>query len=150
LAAEIIENRPINLTPISDSTLRQARGWLDECMQNHDECQKPDTSFTPTRLVEIIPKDFRSAFRLCETGSQYRSYAALSYCWGGDQAFKTTLKSLPAYLEEIPEDLPQTLLDAIYVATQLGLRYVWIDALCIIQDSDEDKGGNENQSLLPG
>lgn len=118
-------------------------------MREHDKCPKPDTSFTPTRLVEIIPNDGQSTFRLCETGSQYHSYAAISYCWGGDQAFKTTLESLPMYLKEIPKDLPQTLLDSIQVATQLSLQYVWIDALCIIQDSDQDKGMKQNQPLLP-
>ncbi|KAF2739806.1 HET-domain-containing protein, partial [Polyplosphaeria fusca] len=67
-------------------------------------------------------------------------YAALSYCWGGSQTFKTTTRSLSGYTEKINIDnLPQTLQDAIFVTWNLDLRYIWIDALCIIQDSDSDK-----------
>ena len=73
-------------------------------------------------------------------------YAALSYCWGGDQDFKTTRETLPQYLNRIDiSQLPQTLQDAILVAARLGLHYIWIDALCIIQDSAADKAVEINR-----
>jgi hypothetical protein len=37
------------------------------------------------------------------------------------------------------DELPQTLQDAVAVTHGLGLQYLWIDAICIIQDSDVDK-----------
>lgn len=69
-----------------------------------------------------------------------RRYATLSYCWGRSPSFKMLRH---AELEEFKEgirieSLPATFKDAISAAARLGLRYIWIDALCIIQDSQED------------
>ncbi|KAJ4245015.1 hypothetical protein NW762_014221 [Fusarium torreyae] len=36
------------------------------------------------------------------------------------------------------DDLPPAYLDAIALTRELGVRYIWIDALCIIQDSQVD------------
>ncbi|KAI0657874.1 heterokaryon incompatibility protein-domain-containing protein [Cubamyces menziesii] len=67
-------------------------------------------------------------------------YAALSYVWGGDQPNRTTVDNLSTYLEGIDLTLiPKTIADAIRVAHALGIRYLWADSLCIIQDSREDK-----------
>lgn len=134
-AAQILDNHAINLDPNAISVLGKAKSWLEDCLMNHTECSKPDPAFTPTRLIQVFPE-----CRLCEMGSQVEPYAALSYCWGGDQVFKTTVQMLPQYVQAIDSSqLPQTLQDAIYVAQQLGLQYIWIDALCIIQDSGPDK-----------
>lgn len=67
-------------------------------------------------------------------------YAALSYVWGGPQKF-TLLKRNLDHLQQdgALEDLPRTLADSIIFTAALDLRYIWIDAICIIQDSDEDK-----------
>ncbi|KAF2744837.1 HET-domain-containing protein, partial [Sporormia fimetaria CBS 119925] len=67
-------------------------------------------------------------------------YVALSYCWGGQQTFATTISSYADRLEGfVKEDLPQTLQDGVHLAKELGARYIWIDSLCILQDSPEDK-----------
>lgn len=67
-------------------------------------------------------------------------YAALSYCWGKQQTFLTTQANIQDMLRSIRlPDLPQTIRDAIRVARSLGLDYLWVDALCIIQDSKEDQ-----------
>ncbi|CAO2653535.1 Nn.00g029460.m01.CDS01 [Neocucurbitaria sp. VM-36] len=137
-AARIIENRPINHNPGTDAALRDAKQWLNECMQDHGACRKPDKMYTPTRLVEIFEENGQTAYRILNM-SCFQPYAALSYCWGGDQTFKTTMETIRIYSKKISVNLPQTLLDAIYVTRHLGLRYIWIDALCIIQDSNEDR-----------
>jgi len=95
----------------------------------------------PTRLIHVTRQEADIFCRLVETdSSRSNAYATLSYCWGGDQTFKTTLKTITEYKQEIqPKSLPQGLQDAIYVAIHLGLEYIWIDALCIIQDSVADK-----------
>jgi hypothetical protein len=67
-------------------------------------------------------------------------YAALSYCWGPRPAFlKLTERSLKFLKDGISASrLPKTFQDAIHVTTTLGLRFIWIDALCILQDSEAD------------
>lgn len=88
----------------------------------------------------------KCAFRLVDSvPGEKLQYAALSYCWGGDQAYKTTKENRQAYYQEsgIPHDALapfKTITDAIYVARLLGLSYLWIDSLCIVQDDKEDKG----------
>lgn len=67
-------------------------------------------------------------------------YAALSYCWGGPQPVTCTKESLENFTNSIPCDgLPQTIKDGIQVTKRLGLRYLWVDSLCIVQDDEEDK-----------
>ena len=93
----------------------------------------------PTRCLKVNNLD---AIHLCMTQHQEHLYAALSYCWGPKQlpnliAMKDTLKGM---LMDVPLiSFPLTLRDGIIVAHELGLRYLWIDALCIIKDDDDDK-----------
>ena len=88
-----------------------------------------------------------ASYRLWETPhGRIEPYAALSYCWGGDQTFKTTLQTISQHKKDIKlGSLPQTLQDAIFVTEQLGLKYLWIDALCIIQDDAKDKSREISQ-----
>jgi hypothetical protein len=66
-------------------------------------------------------------------------YAALSYCWGGVEFLRTTLTNYSSLAENIEwSGLPNVFKDAIKVAYLLDLRYIWIDSVCIIQDSDDD------------
>ncbi|EAA35399.3 HET-domain-containing protein [Neurospora crassa] len=66
-------------------------------------------------------------------------WCALSYVWGGDVPLKTTKATQFIHKERIPIDnLPQTMKDAVDVCRGIGIRYLWIDALCIIQDDQED------------
>ncbi|KAL9638200.1 MAG: hypothetical protein Q9164_001708 [Protoblastenia rupestris] len=67
-------------------------------------------------------------------------YAALSYCWGRvDTNYILTQATLHHKQRGIPiKTLPQTLQDAITITRGLHIRYIWIDALCIIQDSRSD------------
>jgi hypothetical protein len=67
-------------------------------------------------------------------------YAALSYCWGGDQPVKSTLALISKWRMGIPwERLPKTLQDALIVCQMLGIRFLWVDAFCIVQDDPHDK-----------
>jgi hypothetical protein len=96
----------------------------------------------PTRLLFIVdPTDMdNSRIRLIETHGDPYSYATLSYCWGraGDE-WLCTKHRVDQYLYGIDrKTLPATIRDCLVIAANLGIRYIWIDALCIIQDSDSD------------
>jgi hypothetical protein len=70
-------------------------------------------------------------------------YAALTYCWGDPQSIelaKLTSKTQEDWLNDIPiGQLPKTLQDAIITTAKLGLRFLWVDCLCILQDDDHEK-----------
>ncbi|RDW63573.1 hypothetical protein BP6252_11118 [Coleophoma cylindrospora] len=77
--------------------------------------------------------------RLYETGSTDGRWVALSYCWGSDASFMLTAASYQSLKQGIQLDaFPPTLRDALLVTRALGIPYIWIDALCIFQDSAED------------
>lgn len=66
-------------------------------------------------------------------------WACLSYSWGGDQPSKTTKANLGSRLESLPfAELPKTITDAIVVTARLGIKFLWIDALCLVQDDAND------------
>lgn len=80
-------------------------------------------------------------FRLYETQENTTGqYTALSYCWGTDQPLKLTsanIENMKSGLMRLSQ-LPQSLADAVHVTRSLGIQYLWVDALCIIQDCVED------------
>jgi Heterokaryon incompatibility protein (HET) len=77
---------------------------------------------------------------LCSQLPESVDYVTLSYCWGKDPSFVKLLSTnLPALQTGIPlVQLPRTFRDAVRVTRRLGYQYLWIDALCIIQDSPQD------------
>jgi hypothetical protein len=63
----------------------------------------------------------------------------LSHCWGTIKIVKTTTQTIASFKTEVPLDqLPKTFRDAVDICRSLGIIYLWIDSLCIIQDSPED------------
>jgi hypothetical protein len=77
---------------------------------------------------------------LFESHNSNGNYVALSYCWGANTAMlKTTSSTIERYRSRIPFfGLPKTLQDAITISHALGVHYIWIDCLCIVQDMQED------------
>jgi hypothetical protein len=159
VAAADIKQRPPNLTPSSNETMSKARTWLQRCCSTHEACATREfdsdqlvtsdaQTLKPRRLIKIFQRSAGPAItvhpRLCLVDTTYISwpkYATLSYCWGGDQKVKLTMSNLASWQSKISfHNLPQTIKDAIIVTAELGLEYLWIDALCIIQDDDADKG----------
>ncbi|KAF9480854.1 HET-domain-containing protein, partial [Pholiota conissans] len=110
---------------------------VEEC-SHHEHCSPPEKTHLPTRVIDCSDP---SKPRLFDTGRKIVDhYCTLSYAWGGDQPAKTTTANIHTYTNEgINVPLPQTIAEAIAVTNKLGLKYLWVDALCIIQDSDDDK-----------
>ncbi|PTB55839.1 hypothetical protein M431DRAFT_530339 [Trichoderma harzianum CBS 226.95] len=102
--------------------------------------------YRPTRLIHVGGKRESSLVRLVESNThadmaeEPQPYLALSYCWGGKPPSLTTTKSNYSHLKTSISynALPKTYQDTIRIARALGVKYVWIDALCIIQDDVED------------
>ncbi|KAE9373785.1 HET-domain-containing protein, partial [Stipitochalara longipes BDJ] len=110
---------------------------FDHCSNYHKICMETATSILPSRVIDV-GLDGQEPF-LFETNRANGSYFTLSYCWGGMIPQRTTSLNVDQYKKIIPLDiLPSTFRDAIVLTRRFGVRYLWIDALCIIQDSIND------------
>lgn len=138
----------------SATSFAVARSWYQQCL-NHATCRnwRQESRILPTRLIEIWRPDDQSsdlAAKICETAdlSINTPYVTLSHCWGKVVIFKLLQNNLQDLSQAIPiSQLPKVFQDAMYVSFELGIRYLWIDSLCIIQDSKEDWA---HQSKLMG
>lgn len=66
-------------------------------------------------------------------------YATLSHCWGDVMVIQLLRHNMDQYKARIPvHELPKTFYDAVLAARKLDIEYLWIDALCIVQDSEKD------------
>ncbi|KAI1172715.1 heterokaryon incompatibility protein-domain-containing protein [Nemania sp. FL0916] len=128
--------------------LELARKWLSDCRRKHQSCSSPPFSqgekdAMPTRLIDVgKPCDRNSARLVITDPSKIQApYLALSYCWGVSTQASTILKddNIHKLLVHIDEaELPKTYTDMFQLARDLEFRYVWVDALCIIQGNAED------------
>ncbi|KAF2967314.1 hypothetical protein GQX73_g6281 [Xylaria multiplex] len=122
--------------------------FMHHCQTRHKLCSSPffndaAKSELPTRLIDLGESQDRKqshivTTRKCKIQSPY---LALSYCWGASPKRTTVLQD--DNLEElhsciVEEQLSKTHRDMFQLARDLGFRYVWIDALCIIQGNAED------------
>ncbi|KAL7917208.1 heterokaryon incompatibility domain-containing protein [Trichoderma austrokoningii] len=137
-ASRYIRARSPILDVASPHSCQQASACLEECILHHRDCPKPQLAQLPTRVIDCTDPGHP---KLLITGSMRCSYAALSYVWGEKQPHCTTQKNLDTYLTSgINRNLlPKTIRDAIDSTHRFNIRYLWVDALCILQDSREDK-----------
>lgn len=98
------------------------------------------TQALPKRLIDVGKEGSDILPRLHETRiNESAQYVALSYCWGGKHGSITTKETLESHIQELPlEKLSKTIVDAITITRGLGIRYLWVDALCIVQDNLDD------------
>ena len=122
------------------------RSWVDYCERGHGElCEEPNaetgstTAKTPQDLILI------DVNRMCLCYAEHPvRYVALSYCWPKSQVFRLTQSILSEMLgaDSIKRrmvELPLRIQDAIHITMDLGETYLWVDAVCIIQDVEESK-----------
>lgn len=111
--------------------------WLGECEKNHASCHKNDRPL-PTRVLHVGDDKGKQPFLVIPKGEKGR-YIALSHCWGGDVPLKTKKSNLSEYQKGISMSLlPKNFQHAIIVAKAIGIQYLWIDSLCILQDDVAD------------
>jgi Heterokaryon incompatibility protein (HET) len=124
------------------------REMIRECVDDHVECRSAleDPNFLPTRLLSV-GSSTRPHLKLVTTAKTQvpdARYLALSHSWGNmtkEEKMKmtTTTATLPSRHARISEkSLSKTFQEFIYVARTLDVPYVWMDSLCIIQESAED------------
>ncbi|KAI1421302.1 heterokaryon incompatibility protein-domain-containing protein [Xylaria sp. FL1777] len=135
-------------SPIYFEVLRQ---WLKDCDNSHPDCHlksaEASLSRVPTRLIDVEEK-YSPRIHLLETEQSQRDqvqhfrYVALSHPWGDKREHEhycTTRQNINHHKAGIQIDiLPNTFKDAIKVTRELGVRYLWIDSLCIVQGEDGD------------
>lgn len=93
----------------------------------------------PTRVIDVSSHRSFQDVRLVETKGQRGEYLTLRYCGGLEHPLKTTTDNMSATKSRIEfGSLPRTIKDAINCTSLLGFQYIWIDALCIIQNDLED------------
>lgn len=115
-----------------------AKSWIQKCVSQHARCKQDNYKSPPTRLLELVG-DKVYLRRGADMFEDKPLYATLTYCWGMGETMKTTTKTLAQYEGGIElMQLPPTLHDAVIVTQQLDLKCIWIDALCIIQNSQDD------------
>ena len=124
-------------------------GWLGMCFEDHERCQAvakniPNSKWVPSRLIYVGRGGLDITPRLVVTadilsGEEKIQYTSLSHRWGTGPVTSLKQEDLGEFQNEIPlTSLSQTFLDSISLTRALGLKYIWIDSLCIIQDSRED------------
>ncbi|KAK0124086.1 hypothetical protein ONS95_009071 [Cadophora gregata] len=135
LFPELKHRPPVGEIPREESIAR-AKNWISRCDIMHRSCQIAVKPGLPKRVLEISPE----AVRLVETDGQSDHYIALSHCWGDSRPpCLTTKANLHSNMEDVPwGSLPKTFQDSILLCRDLGIRYLWIDSICIIQDDDID------------
>ncbi|KAH4995984.1 hypothetical protein HBI76_020100 [Parastagonospora nodorum] len=126
IAAAIAEPHMKQLS-IETANLPLARAWYQHCHDHHHTCRTSQTAPIPyLRLIDCM------SGQICEAISGH-SYVALSYVWGTSATISPLISNsgTPTY--------PNTIKDAIKVAINLGVPYLWVDRYCIDQDNEEEK-----------
>jgi hypothetical protein len=144
--------RHLPANPRSQECIEFVTSRLDTC-NNHDICNiskfhqsiggLSEVNKKPSRLLEIVNMNGGLGLILRDATNSKQKYTALSHCWGSRQE----AQKIPVLNEDNLKErlssvlslskLTKTFQDAVYLTNKLGLKYIWIDSLCIIQG---DKG----------
>lgn len=129
------------------------RKWLSDCESRHPaECTphgaEEAQSLSRLRLVDVLEKCIIPA----PAGSRY---IALSYVWGQIEtvsACRDNIRELevPGALSTLMGSIPKTIKDAMQVVRDMGERFLWVDRLCIIQDSAHKRSQVESMGSIYG
>ncbi|KAI1093453.1 heterokaryon incompatibility protein-domain-containing protein [Rostrohypoxylon terebratum] len=136
----------VNINVLSATSSDDSFLWAKDQIESHQDCCQPKNavgSFAPTRLINVTLTGPGGDVALEENIPKASRYIALSYCWGSnaasDKIDKTTKATFSDYKRRIPWDsIPQTIQDAVIFTRRLGIKYIWVDRFCIIQDWNED------------
>ena len=120
--------------------------WIDTCRREHSGCNEPskdtgaESTFLPSRLIHTLNPQHPHLVTRDELNTQTGTdYATVSHKWRRDTMPKLLRSNLHEMRQHIQIHLlPKVFQDSITLCQRLGIRYLWIDALCLIQDDPED------------
>ncbi|KAG9500557.1 hypothetical protein J7337_009038 [Fusarium musae] len=125
----------------------QIQPWMNSCREQHADHERCGTKYIssvlPTRLLDVGETN-SPWVTLVEvknvTNLRDLEYLILSYCWGnGNENSKTIESNLEMRLRGFTiSEVSRTIQDAILLTRLMGFRYLWVDAICIIQGPTGD------------
>jgi len=135
---------PLTCQPLLRRPWALARAWLLRCLSQHKKYRRLGwfTQRLPSRLFHLEFNAGRWVVKLRERQDipEHMPYFTLSHFWGNVRPLQLTEKNVDTLVQGINlEELPPVFCDALCFAGETGCWYTWIDSLCIIQDSPEDK-----------
>ena len=131
---------------LSRENVQMIKDWTQDCIRHHTRCESLEEGILPLRVINVGTVDGARPWLEETFGEKRGTYVALSHCWGGHQPLKTTLATRARRRAEIEWSLlPKTFQDAIQITRALGISYIWIDSLCIVQDDEQDWAENAAQ-----
>ncbi|KAI1384811.1 HET-domain-containing protein [Hypoxylon trugodes] len=122
----------------SDIAFNRLEKWLKHCELNHPYCGRPQSNpVLPTRVIDVFASN--RGVSVVETHGRRGQYVTLSHCWGTSSRLTANKESIKDLGDGIAVSfLPKTFQDAIKITRRLGIKYLWIDCLCIVQDDPDD------------
>lgn len=134
----LIPTAQLTASNAADIHFQYADSRLRNCLSSHPQCNHAHNGvLSPTRLIQIGSKK-GSRLRLIYPGRQIE-YAAVSHCWGSSKTMLLERENHDRLRDGFSGDeLPVLFRDCITAARRLGISCLWIDKLCIIQDSHDD------------
>lgn len=154
----IVSDIKEQINPQPTHSMENVPEWVKNCLNNHRSCQhtRRPVRLKPTRLLYLDPSQPDDIKIINVTEKDDYQYVTLSHRWGSPEPPKLsrsydrkdeegTLISLETLEKGKPiSDLPRTFQDTIHIVKSCGLKYLWIDSLCIFQD----KHGEENPGWM--
>lgn len=132
---QVSTSAPLNFR--STSFLREIRDEFKICQKDHEICAATSSNLKrPKRLIKLDVENDMCRIIMVEEEIQY---AALSYYWG-ERPQKTLTTTTICKLQSgvRPSYFSKSIHDAMRVVAELGLEYLWVDAVCILQHDTED------------
>jgi hypothetical protein len=137
------ETKTLQTNTGSEQSLDLMKRWVSDCVLGHENCGKGRTerSYSPSRLIHFsMIEDYWQLHVAQEDGiPSSTDYVCLSYRWGHHDQLTLNALTIKQFRQGLSiSALPKTFQDAIRIARLLSVEYLWIDSLCIMQDSKED------------
>ena len=140
--------------PVPAKYWPQVLKWIHECEHEHDVCSRRSATgnveWYPTRLLDLdaFPSNPKEIKLVLSANTKISgSYMTLSHRWGLHSVFTLTAENQDVLMHSVSVDLlPKTFVEAIEVTRKLGVRYLWIDSLCILQSGKPSKEDWEKES----